>query len=360
MRKKIATGIAVLLLAGCGNDAAPSTSPSVTASPTPSATPTMVEVGRDAPATFAGWFSKDPSTLDLGKQNVFGNGVLGPGYEAGITTVATRKEFVADDDELELLHLTTDAGKFPPDPAPGTWERTTLRAGSGREFLIAKTDGTLSKPAVRIGDKSYPLGETEEDATLIVAVAPKSRVLLEVGDDGHRQALNMRTGRRHDTEPDRYETIVEEWNTTNRAAQRISNYSWVRAGGKAYMIFVDSYVVKRLPWMEGRGYAPKGKAWLSAEVYVKAAPQQGKGYDDDRAEVTLDPGRGLRIDGMAPIKGSYHREDDEYEFVVQVPARFTKGSLRMSVAGAKLEVNDKNRSFSVVQTVGSSTAMKLD
>ena len=173
----------------------------------------------------------------------------------------------------------------------------------------------------------------------------------------------MRTGRRYDQEPGRYETIVEEWNTTNHAEDRIGNYSWVRVGGRNYVIFVSSYVVKRLPWMEGRGYAPRGKAWLSVDTYVLAAPEQGKGYDDDRAEVTLDPTRGLRIDGMSPIKGSYRRDNNQltdYTFVVQVPARFTSGSLRMSVAGAKLTVNDKKKRFSVLQTVGSSTTMKLD
>jgi hypothetical protein len=186
--------------------------------------------------------------------------VVGPGYDAGITNVATRKQFVVDPAGLTSLHLTADAGRFPPDPAPGTWERTTLKPGAGREFLIVKTHGTLSKPAVRVGDKPYPLGATGEDALLVVAVAPKTKVLLEVGDHGHRQALDMRTGRRYDKEPGRYETIVEEWNTTNRAADRIGNYSWVRAGGRSYVIFVAGYVVKRLPWMEGLPRARRGSA----------------------------------------------------------------------------------------------------
>jgi hypothetical protein len=357
MRKGIVTAAAVFVLVGCGHGAEPQASPSVTAAPTPSATPTMVEAAHDAPATFVGWFGTGPSTLDLGKQAVFGNSVVGPRYEAEITNVATRKEFAADPGELSSLHLTADAGKFPPDPAPGTWERATVRAGSGREFVIAKTDGRLSRPAVRIGDKSYPLGETEEDALLVVAVRPKVKLLLEVGDDGHRQALDLRTGRRYDKEPGRYETIVEQWNTTNRASARIGNYSWVRAGGKNYAIAVDSYVVKRLPWMQGRGYAPRGKAWLSASVAVPAVPSPG---NDDRAEVTLDPARGLRIDGRGPIKGSYRHEGYDYDFVVEVPASFTRGSLQMSVTGAKLRINGKGRSFSVVQTVGSSTTMKLD
>jgi hypothetical protein len=79
--------------------------------------------------------------------------------------------------------------------------------------------------------------------------------------------------------------------------------------------------------------------------------------------VTPDPARGLRVNGTGPIKGSYHRDGryglGDYDFVVQVPGRFTRGSLRMSVAGAKLKVNGKGKSFSVVQTVGSSTTMKL-
>ena len=239
----------------------------------------MVKAARDAPATFVGWFADEPANLDLGKKDIYGNGVVGPGYQGEIANVTTRKEFEADPDELALLHLTAPAGKFPPDPAPGTWERTTIKAGPGREFVIAQTEGTLLKPAVRVGDKSYPLGATREDALLIVAVAAKAKVLLEVGDPGHRQALNMRTGRRYDQEPGRYETIVEEWNTTNHAEDRIGNYSWVRVGGRNYVIFVSSYVVKRLPWMEGRGYAPKGNAWLGVDTFVLAGPEQGKPAD---------------------------------------------------------------------------------
>ncbi|MEU4428420.1 hypothetical protein AB0F81_48040 [Actinoplanes sp. NPDC024001] len=357
MRKTIVIATAVLLLAGCGQDATPQAAPSATASPAPSVTPTLVAATHDVPAAFAGWFAEDPSTLDLGKPEIFGNEVVGPGYQATIANVATRPEIAVDD--VASLHLTAQAGTFPPAPAPGTRERVTLRAGSGREFVIAKTDGTLAKASVRVGTTSYPLGETAEDALLVVAAAPKTTVLLEVGDDGHRQALNMRTGLRH-AEPGRYDTIVEQWNTTNRAAERIGNYAWVRAGGRIYAVVVQSYIVKRLPWIEGRGYAPKGKAWLSAEVHVQAGPVPGKGYDGDRAEVTLDPSRGLRIDGMAPISGSYRHEAGTYEFVVPVPARFTSGGLRMSVAGAKLTVNDKSKSFSVVQTAGSTTTMKLD
>lgn len=360
MRKKIvAAATVILVLAGCEKAPEPQAAPpSTPVAPAPSANPTMVEVARDAPATFVGWFTKDPETLDLGDQTVFSNEMIGPGYEAEIITVSKRTHFVADSDEFVNLIPAAGAGKFPPDPAPGTWERTTLKAGAGRDLLLAKTEGTLVKPAIRIGDKSYPLGEPGGGALLVVAAAPKAKVLLEVGDDGHRQALDMRTGRRYGAEPGRYDVIVDDWITSNRAPQRIGNYSWVRAGGRNYAIVVTSYMVKRLPWMEGRGYAPKGKAWLSVSVGVSAVPEQGKGHDDDRAEATLAAG-GLRFNGLTPLPGSYRRADTRYDFVVQVPASLTSGTLRMSISGAKLKVNGKATSFSVVQTVGSSTSVKL-
>ncbi|GAA4951191.1 hypothetical protein [Actinoplanes utahensis] len=359
MRKKIAAAAVVIALAGCENAAEPQaapTSPAVT--PTPSASPTMVEVSHDAPGTFVGWFADDPDTLDLGDQTVFSNEMIGAGYRAAITTVAARKEFVADPDEFATLHLTADAGRFPPEPAPGTWERIHLKPGAGREFLLAKTDGKLVRPAIRIGAKSYPLGDPGDGALLVVAAAPKTKVLLEVGDNGHRQAQDMRTGRRYGAEPGRYDVIVDNWITSNHAPERIGNYSWVRAGGRNYAIFVSSYIVKRLPWMEGRGYAPKGKAWLSVSVDVSAAPEQGKGHDDDRAEATL-PSSGLRIGGLTPVAGSHRRSGYQYDFVVQVPANFTTGTLKMSLSGAKLKVNGKATSFSVLQTVGSSTPLRL-
>ncbi|MFI7546044.1 hypothetical protein [Actinoplanes sp. NPDC049599] len=175
------------------------------------------------------------------------------------------------------------------------------------------------------------------------------------GDPGHLQSLDLRTGKRRTGPPAMYADFPSYLGGTSSGSP---GYAQLRAGNQKYSTTVFQWEAVRKPWADGVGYAPRGKAWLTVDV---AFATQRETTGSDELSLALNPATAFRVGTAKPVPGSvkYATEEDQYSFVVAVDDDLSKGTLHISLDGAKLTVDGKPRQFSVVETKGLSAPFTL-
>jgi hypothetical protein len=356
-KRLLAIGL-LFALGGC-TSSAPDRAPEISASAVP---PMAVDV----PVGFVGWWDgpgPDDSGADPGQAP---NNLIGPHY--GMRVSQVKELTLLPLDPAMRAALRHPAGAPPLQPL--TTAPMTLRPAPGQQFVLAWLAGqpgldgqaatglSAVDTTVSVGSRTVALGRLPAETVLMVSAPQGAEVRLVTGDPGHLQSVDLRTGQRRTGPPAVYADFPSYLGGTSSGSP---GYAGLRANGQNYSTMLFQWEAVRKPWVDGLGYAPRGKAWLT--VVVRLTTQRDV-TDSDEISLSLDPATAFRVGGSKPVPGSVKRvaeeeNEDRYHFVVAVDDDFRKGTLHISLDGGRLLVDGKPRRFSVVETKGLSTPFTL-
>lgn len=327
--------LTVVLLAGCsvaGTEPPGTTTPATTA---PAASPVPSPAG---PVTvspfFVGIFSG--TRLDdsaLAKPPAARAELRGAGWAvitdaAGAAPAVQTREQVAD--------AVTGAWTMPPGATP------ELRAPSGQELVVlsfAKGDSMKEPEAgepwiphpltVRTGGRQVRLPALRE-LSLLVSAPVGQPVTLTV-DDGRPQTMDMRTGARVGDRSD----MALVYHPVEPFAKQ---YAADQPQLPAFSLAVESVDVGLFAAVEGRGYAPPGRAWLVVTLHcyvtlpIALTPDRSGSLPFTAGGKTYRP---VSVDKVSfGPWGRGNMSPSPMTAVYDVPASLRSGELRFQLAGA--------------------------
>jgi hypothetical protein len=151
--------------------------------------------------------------------------------------------------------------------------------GSGTEVTVAVADGARSY-AVRGGATGLTAG------TLAIVLPARAAPVLRVTDAGRTQSLDLTTGRRgKDAVAGYYPVRRGEWETDSSATVGLRLYGApVAALGpddRLAALGLEDTPASLLPYVEGRGWAKPGRAWLVVEAEVAYGRRSSSPTDPD-------------------------------------------------------------------------------
>lgn len=241
--------------------------------------------------------------------------IIGPEYSMAFDWTATVPRIDADDAILMGL--------------PGA-----IAAPSGAELFLAHVAWPLPRPVGKAGmltpaTQMVVGGRVRSltvrfgrDGILIVSVPTGAPVLLKMYDQGRTQTLDLRSGKRgSDANPLFY---------TRYAMKDFDLQTNIRPPDPGRIGMAGSLAL--LPWTEGHGWAPAGKAWLHFDVFLYQMLADGPVTLDLSRSITVSAGgkayppsaeKRLLSDGLT-INSAREPLD------IAVPLGFRTGTLRLN------------------------------
>ncbi len=173
--------------------------------------------------------------------------------------------------ELLLVELDPARAYLPPDAMRVSPQRVEVVAGSVTRRL--PPESTLT-------------------GTLVMSVPTGSRPVLRVTDKGRTQSLDLSTGRRGaDAVAGYYPVRRFEWQPSELKTSSLQlsgpGTAGLSAGERLAGMQLDDVEGTLLPYVEGRGWARKGRAWLSLKAEIDYTRLSAGTSKSDRITVDL-------------------------------------------------------------------------
>lgn len=157
---------------------------------------------------------------------------------------------------------------------------------------------------------------------------------LQITDDGRTIRLNLATGLPVEDAAGKASKIY----TTTRKVEGLGKTTTLKAThGMETQLSLDNSRVQLQPWLNGLGWAPEGKAWLSLGLYPHSSPPSGTSMIG--ASMRAERSFSITPEGGTPItarKGNVDTNSFSTKpkpVVFEVPASFTKGTLTIKPTG---------------------------
>jgi hypothetical protein len=234
-------------------------------------------------------------------------------------------------------------------PAPGH-EIVIAEAGRWPHDDRSATDAAAQPADARImigsAVRISPVFRADLYGTVAMSVPTGVHPVLRVTDEGRRQSLDLRTGRRdRDAVAGYYPTRGGGW---EHGAPREDE--WVRlrlsgpgaaglpSGSRSAGVFMTAVTVRLRPWAEEFGWAPPGRTWLLLEPAVAAAEAgtTSRAVDFSIApgsfRVTASDGHGYTMTGHPITAGAF--ESETGMLAAAVPLTLRSITLRFVPSGS--------------------------
>lgn len=272
--------IAGLTLTGCGGgeeDKDPATTDSSSSSPSTSTSPSKAPEETGPPRAESALVVADPKIKGL-KTTKVGDGTKGdiivPTGSVTVTSVATVEEIPGE--------LVEDTG--------------TLRPADGEKFVLVTLEHTKAKlakgsVAAGLGDPllqvtrgkdsaELDLPDSGKSATYLLSVPAKGDSSIAVSQSGLTQEVDLADGQRvTDSVAQTYYRKTREVKPKDGPTISPTKVDVVHTNGndKTVSVSLDTPVTKvsLAPWVEGRGWAQEGTAWLSVDGSVSRQSASG-------------------------------------------------------------------------------------
>ena len=273
--------------------------------------------------------------------------LVGPRYALALDAVAVTRTLTVEDPDLlgDLLR----AGPTTPTPTIPVTGGVPVHAAAGHEFVVTHLSTTTPKAAdgstgsllghslsVRIGRGApLPVAAADGGATVLISVPVGAAPFLLVDDqDGHRQSINLRTGRPGPDAVALFHPIRQQEFSDGPSAL-------LRGADCISVLSLGPMTLALRPWLPlPRGWATRGHAWLVLTLAALATPGVVR-LDPGRSVAITDPG-GLfhrAVPGQRPLEIARSgttvpsAQSLQHDIVFEVPDSFRRATMHWTLTG---------------------------